>query len=672
MRADLLALTTEDLTLLANRGLVKRATREIGSGKLTFELLEDPDGAVAVEWSDGVDCVFAAGAVFEDGQCSCPAVGVCRHLIRSVLAYQQQAADRAPEAEQPQPAEPWDPGALTDEQLDQAFRKAALTRCRTQLRKGLLAELVRSAKPTARFHGLSFTVRFLVPGDVRYTSCDCGGRAPCQHVPLAVWAFRLLSAERTSGYVSTQQESSAPPVELLDDVEAALMELCELGVSGASRVYGDRLRRLHGRCQEAGLVWPAEILEETARQLERYQDHDARFDPSRVASQVAELLVRCDAIRNDTGAVPQLLVRGHKTDRAVRIGKARFVGLGCGATVRGGSAELAAYMQDTDSGAVVAVCREYADPAEDSKEEPAQLWRLGQRPVARGISLAGLGAGQLVVQAARRTPGHRLILGRAPVSFNPQSYDWGTLRAPVLAEDFAEVRSRLAGMPLASLRPRRVAEDFHACAVASVEAAEFSPADQTVVATLLDHGGGRAFLEHPYTTRGREGTEALLALLCADPKQRRLCHVAGPVRLCPAGPVFSPVSLVYEEDGARAMLQPWVERSEQQGPAEMLEPAEIAGAEDPVEEFPQQLLAALGELLLLGLGRADSRCTSQWEDLCATGEALGFDRLVAPAARIAESLKQKAMSARWDFSGAGQAALELAVLVRVAREVFGE
>ena len=26
-----------------------------------------------------------------DGRCSCPAVGLCRHLVRTVLAYQRQA-----------------------------------------------------------------------------------------------------------------------------------------------------------------------------------------------------------------------------------------------------------------------------------------------------------------------------------------------------------------------------------------------------------------------------------------------------------------------------------------------------------------------------------------------------------------------------------------------------
>ncbi len=678
MRTDLLALTSEDLTLLANRGLIKRATREMASGKVTFELQEQEGGAVAVRWSDGVECSFPAGGVFEDGLCSCPAVGVCRHLIRSVMAYQQEAAANAPEeAEEAAPAEPWDPGELTDEQLGQAFRKAALTRAKTELRKGLLVELVRSAKPTARFHGLSFTVRFLVPGDARYTSCDCGGAAPCKHVPLAVWAFRLLPAERTSGYVSTQQEAPAAPVELLDEVEAALMELCELGVAGASNVYGDRLRRLRGRCQDEGLVWPGEILDAAAGQLERYQNHDARFDPARVVSLVAELLIRGDAIRNDTGAVPQLLVRGHKTDRAARIGKARFMGLGCGATVRRGSAELAAYMQDTDSGAVVAVTREYADPEEDSGDEPAQLWRLGQRPVARGIALGALGAGQLLVQGARRTPGHRLILGRAPVSFNPQSYDWDTLRAPTLAEDFAEVRSRLGGMPPASLRPRRVAEDFHVCAVASVEAAEFSPAEQTVVATLLDAAGDRAYMVHPFTSRGREGTEALLALLCAAPEQgRRLRYVAGPARLSPSGVIFSPVSLVYDhQDGGRlAMLQPWVEEADELAPGSALDPGvEAAQTAPPEEEYPLLLQAALGELLLVGLTRADSRGVSQWQDLRRRGEALGFDRLVQPVARIAEALEQKAMSASWDFAATGRQVLELAVLTRVAREVsWGE
>jgi len=151
--------------------------------------------------------------------------------------------------------------------------------------------------------------------------------------------------------------------------------------------------------------------------------------------------------------------------------------------------------------------------------------------------------------------------------------------------------------------------------------------------------------------------------------RRRLRYVAGPVRLCPSGLRFSPVSLVYEEGGGRAMLQPWVEHADEQAPADVLDPGESKAASQPEDQYPRLLQAALGELLLLGLERTDSRSARQWDELRRQGEALGFDRLTAPVARIAALLEQKAMSARWDCAEAGRATLELALLARVAREV---
>lgn len=166
----------------------------------------------------------------------------------------------------------------------------------------------------------------------------------------------------------------------------------------------------------------------------------------------------------------------------------------------------------------------------------------------------------------------------------------------------------------------------------------------------------------------------MLALLCAGPEQHlRLRYLAGPVRLSPSGLLFSPVSLVYEEEGGgRTMLQPWVEQADAQATAGTLDPGETAAASHPEEEYPRLLQTALGELLLLGLERADSRSASQWDELRRQGEALGFDRLAAPAARIAAALEQKARSTHWDCSEAGRVTLELALLARVAREVSWE
>jgi len=64
-RKDLLALTVDDLVVLSNRGLVKRASKELESGELSFELSEDDTGTVIIHWSDDIECVLPANNTVE-------------------------------------------------------------------------------------------------------------------------------------------------------------------------------------------------------------------------------------------------------------------------------------------------------------------------------------------------------------------------------------------------------------------------------------------------------------------------------------------------------------------------------------------------------------------------------------------------------------------------------
>jgi hypothetical protein len=662
-RADLLGLSPDDLTALTNRGTVKRAQREVEAGERTGELTEAPDGTLTAKWSDGVECVLPAGAVLADGRCSCAAVGLCRHLVRTVFAYQRQAAQAAPEA--PAPQAPWDPGAIPDEELARHYRPAALGKLREQFERGVLVELVRSAKPSARFHLQGCMLRFLVAGDPRYTHCDCAEPAPCGHAALAVWAFRRLGPDQSAAILATGAKAPPAPTDLLDSIEAALLELTEFGVSGVAPAWAARLAKLEEACRAADLVWPAEALAELHQQHERYAAHDALFAPERVADLAGELLARCDAIRNDTGALPQLLVRGASGDRAGAISSARFIGLGCGARVRRRSVELTAYLQDSDSGTVVAVRREFPDG--DPGQPPRPFAELAQTPAVKGSPFAALGAGQLVIRGGKRTAGYQLLPGRADASVQPQGFAWESLRPPVLAEELAELDARLGALPPASLRPRRVAEDFHVCAVAGAEAVQFVAATQTVQAVLADARGGRALLEHPYTSRGAAGAEVLLSRLAAQPGGLRF--VSGPVRRGPAGLVIRPVCLVWEEGGQRSALQPWVDGGS--GTAAGLPPPVAVVAGDAAGEYRVQLQAALGELLVLGLARADALVARRWQQLRHSGEAVGLARLARRVAPLADALEKKAHALDWDWRPAGRAVLTLAVLARLAQDVAG-
>src|SRR5262249_24246778 len=95
-RADLLALSPDDLVTLTNRGTVRRGQREIDENLCTGQIHETPEGDVTVRWSDGVECRLPAGVALRNARCSCDATTLCRHLVLSVLASQRLIGASAP------------------------------------------------------------------------------------------------------------------------------------------------------------------------------------------------------------------------------------------------------------------------------------------------------------------------------------------------------------------------------------------------------------------------------------------------------------------------------------------------------------------------------------------------------------------------------------------------
>ena len=108
-RPDLMALSPDDLAVLTNRGTVKRAQRELESGEIRGELDEATDGEVSARWSDGVECRLPPGKVIGEGRCTCPATELCRHLIRTVLAYQTASRGRRQRSTSPAPGDAFGP-----------------------------------------------------------------------------------------------------------------------------------------------------------------------------------------------------------------------------------------------------------------------------------------------------------------------------------------------------------------------------------------------------------------------------------------------------------------------------------------------------------------------------------------------------------------------------------
>lgn len=663
MRPDLLSLTPDDLAALINRGTVKGAQRDLEGGKRPVRISEAEDGTVTVEWPDdgntAITCTLHPGAPWNSAMCTCPATVICRHIIGAVLVYQTWAAEQHETA--PPVAEPWNPGEISDEMLAEQYRKAELNRWRKEFESGQVFELVCGVKPLARIHTQSCTVRFLVPHDLRYTKCDCSEDPPCKHVPLAVWAFRQLQDE--AGLIETGVDTYTTPYDVLHDLDAALADLMEIGFAGGLALR--RLKQVARGCREADLIWHAELIDEIAQEYERYTAQDARFSGIQTAALLGELLIRMRAVRNPTPAIPGIFVRGSRSDRETEIDSSVLIGLGCGVEFPGGAApRLTAYFQDAKGGQVVAIRRDFR-PEESAAE--SSFAHVARASVLKELTYGVLGKHQVFIKRGVRTPEMVMSPGRAPASAAPQQFTWENLHAPLLSENFAEIRARHAAMPPTALRPRRVGEDLIVCAVEGVENVAFDLLSQSVVANLIDATGEAMPLMHPYTTRGAEGVDALLWHL----QHRALKFVCGRVR---SGGVFAPLSLIFEHEGyenTRYMVQPWIERRTDEMDAVAPQIAhEPAVNRDPLVYYPMRIMTLLGELLVNGLRRVDSRTADSWRQLAAEGHGLGFVRLVEPVAALADSLTAKQHVREWDWHTAAVQAFDVAVTTRFAQEEF--
>ncbi|WP_309711917.1 SWIM zinc finger family protein [Armatimonas sp.] len=600
MRPELLALTDDDLTALTNRGTVKRARQELES--LTHELSEAEDGTLTVRWSDDFECVLPAGKPLAQARCTCPAEPPCRHIVRSVMAYDP----------------PLDQGrvAQSEERTESRVGSSRVgsPTARKLYDSGQLFELVRSAKPTARCHSLGTVTRFLVPGDPNFAVCDCGQPAPCDHAWMALWAFDALPPDAEAGLVDSRTTPYPVPIEALDSVAPALRELLAVGLASAPTALWDRLQRGEETLRKAGLIWPAECLAELAVLHAAYTSRDARFDPGELALLVGELCLRLATTRANRGTVPPVFVRGAASDRLLEIASAKLIGLGCSGRVRREGIQLTAFLQDEDSGQVVALSRDF-------KREGRSFAQLATATVAKSISLAAVAAGRTLVRGGKRTPSGSFSFGRAPAALHPQAFAWEKLRAPVLVESFHEIELRLATLPPTPLRPQRLAEDFHVVPIAEVLSVGFDTAQQAVVAEVRDGLGGMARLVHPYHSQGAAGCDVLLQTLPSG----TVCFIAGACRRASGGMVLSPTGIVCEENGVRRLVQPWLESGAATtsnlgtlAPPETLSPSRFL-----TDELPQ----TLGDFLIGGREALSEHEARRLRDQAQQAEALGFGQL---------------------------------------------
>ncbi|MEV0752567.1 hypothetical protein [Streptosporangium sp. NPDC050280] len=551
MRTDLLALTADSLAALTNRGLVKRAARELDG--VAPRLRADPDGTVHGEFPDGPAASLPPGGL-DAGRCTCGATGICRHLIGVILAYQradqpgeglsagQGAGEPGVERPAARPPAPWNPGQVTDDELTARIGTRMMAAARRAEQAGYTARVRRAtaANPVPQVELAAATVRFLVPGDLGFVHTDTAAGNRDEVVALAVWAFRAAD-DRHPEVSDVRVDVGGVEAGTGSGLERALTLAATVLHEGATHL-GQSLETtvadVRRHLDDAGLRWPLLAVDDLAEQLTAYHDRGAHYRPELLAGHIAELHARHRAVIRPNATL-RSSVLGTAEAAETPLRRARLDSLGCRIRALGNQRIAEVYLVHGAS-SMVLVLRRHWDGDADGAE-------LSRRRIAT-TTLGALAAGNLVTESAVRSANRtvRLATGRiAKTTVSPSRGNWDELPPSLVATDFTGLARELDALPPQPIRPRVEAELVRVVAVGGVESVTYTPGDQRLDAVITDRAGNPVTVTATHTSAAPGRLDALAAVFAGTEGELRF--ISGIVRRTAGSVVIEPVGLAVED-----------------------------------------------------------------------------------------------------------------------------
>jgi hypothetical protein len=408
LRATAAVLDDAALAALANKGLVRRARKDLEQTKPT--LVGEHGEAVRLtveEWT--VDILDRPS----EARCSCPASGICRHILVALLhlAADAETGGGATAATAACGAEILE---VTDDDLRRWAGTALFKRALSELARGLTLAGRDGVPFVSRCEDWNVECRWLPGGGLPGMLCSCHAPGACVHKIAAVLAWQIEQGRRD--LAADEQRILAPAEgaprtreEVLESVSRTLEEIVGLGLSRLSHAAEQRIRTLATSAHGVDLPRLERLLRSLSEEIGLSLRRDAQAGGDRILGTAAQVAALTAALKRPT---PSLVGR-HRT-RYDKVGDVELMGLGARAwRTRSGFAGLTVYLWDV--GAARWATWTDARPVEAAGFDPvARYTAPGPWPGCDSPARAARSRFRLV--PAWRSPAGRLS-GRESTSF---------------------------------------------------------------------------------------------------------------------------------------------------------------------------------------------------------------------------------------------------------------
>jgi uncharacterized Zn finger protein len=366
----------EALVSLANRGLLRRAQKDLESATPTILAVETD--RVRLQLSEAI---VEVPELPIRSSCSCPATGVCRHILAALLYLRDSvdvmesespeqgqqivsagmAESTAPElaaagvsaetntnetktaaettAEEsvtddaaqtgalvPAPADVL--GNLSDEVLQKWSSKPTFRKAEKLLAANVPFEIESSESFLVRFPTHNIACRWIPSGGLLGMHCSCQAENVCEHLVAAILAYQvsLGKRQRSVPQASLTESKGAPRTrsEVLASVGVMLREMMVLGLARLSSATAQRLLTLAVSAHGVDLPRMESALKTLADEVRLALRRDAQASSTNLVAQAARLEALRTALENSTAAE---FVGQHRT-QYYEVGQITLRGLG--------------------------------------------------------------------------------------------------------------------------------------------------------------------------------------------------------------------------------------------------------------------------------------------------------------------------------------------------------
>lgn len=656
LRAVLRAYDDEAFAALANKGLVRRARKDvertaprvIGAGKGRLKL--------SIE-----DCTVELSESVKDATCTCPAGAICRHIL-AALIHVKESGGAAP----PAPAISCAPEllAVEDAALEKWAGKPLLRRALEALARGLVVEVEDSVPFLLRLPAFNITCRWMPGGGLEGMVCSCHSREACEHRVAGVLAYQVAQGKRKIDMVQAglSEAAGAPRTreEVLASVGSVLTEMITLGFCRLSLSVEQRLRTLAVSAHGVDLPRLERLLRVLGDEVRLMLARDAQASSSSLMAAASRL----EALRSALADPKPALIGQHWTVYD-RVGDIQLAGMGARRwRTKSGHVGLTVYFWD----------RSAKDWASWSESRPETV--TGFNPQGRYADLgpwAGCESPSLASRSLIRLVGAwRNAKGRLSGRASTRAVGLGPcdpLEAPTVSR-WPELSDRAFRIFGGGLTERRENEDLVVLTPASWEPAQFDPVRQESTRIVRDADGRLLTLVLPHTP---ETAGAITLFDRADASALR--GVLGGLRLREGRLVVEPIAL-YEKDRVVNLTLDAVTTVTMAAPT--TEPVEPADGEDELEESSDvghtatsiglALTAIEGELEAIAeSGLAAYRGGDDLRRLGLRADAMGLGACGRTTSRVV-GLLERMRGGQADASPASEAVLRARYVIGLASD----